>query len=71
VFALRVYKAFFSPFFGAACKFHPSCSQYAWQAIELHGASRGAWLATKRLARCRPFSPGGYDPVPETLEITQ
>jgi uncharacterized protein len=63
--ALRAYQAFLSPFYGGTCRFYPSCSQYAAQAIERHGARRGAWLAVKRLARCRPFSPGGYDPVPE------
>jgi len=56
---------FFSSLLPSACKFHPSCSRYAYQAIALHGARRGAWLALKRLLRCRPFSPGGYDPVPE------
>jgi len=65
LFLVRVYRGFFSPFFGAACKFHPSCSQYAFEAIERWGARRGAWLASKRLGRCRPFSRGGYDPVPE------
>jgi putative membrane protein insertion efficiency factor len=65
LFTVRLYRAFFSPFFGAACKFHPSCSQYALQAIERWGARRGSWLALKRLGRCRPFSRGGYDPVPE------
>lgn len=49
------------------CKFHPSCSHYARQAIELHGAGRGGWLATRRLLRCRPGTRGGFDPVPEPL----
>ena len=62
--ALSVYRSFLSPFYGGACKFYPSCSQYASEAIARYGAGRGAWLAVKRLARCRPFSPGGYDPVP-------
>lgn len=62
---LRFYQACLSPLMPYACKFHPSCSRYACQAIELHGAGRGAWLALRRLLRCRPFSPGGYDPVPE------
>ena len=65
LFAVHFYRVFFSPFFGAACKFYPSCSQYAQQAIERWGARRGAWLALKRLGRCRPFAQGGYDPVPE------
>jgi hypothetical protein len=65
LFLVQIYRAFFSPFFGAACKFHPSCSQYAQQAIERWGARRGAWLALKRLGRCRPFTKGGFDPVPD------
>jgi uncharacterized protein len=62
---VRFYKIFFSPFLGGACKFYPSCSNYAQEAIELHGARRGAWLALKRLGRCRPFAKGGFDPVPD------
>jgi hypothetical protein len=62
---VRFYQIFFSPFLGGACKFYPSCSRYAQEAIELHGARRGAWLAVKRLGRCRPFTKGGFDPVPE------
>jgi uncharacterized protein len=63
---VQFYKIFFSPFLGGACKFYPSCSNYAQEAIELHGARRGAWLALKRLGRCRPFTKGGFDPVPDT-----
>jgi len=62
---IRAYQAFLSPVVPAVCKFHPSCSRYAYEAIALHGARRGAWLALARLWRCRPFAPGGYDPVPE------
>jgi putative membrane protein insertion efficiency factor len=62
---VRLYQAFLSPFLGGACKFYPSCSRYAQEAIEMHGARRGAWLAVKRLGRCRPFTKGGFDPVPE------
>jgi uncharacterized protein len=62
---VQVYKIFFSPFLGGACKFYPSCSNYAQEAIELHGARRGSWLALKRLGRCRPFTEGGFDPVPD------
>jgi putative membrane protein insertion efficiency factor len=66
--SLRLYKVFLSPFFGGACKYHPSCSNYAYEAIERHGARRGFVLALKRLSRCRPFTQGGYDPVPDLLE---
>ena len=65
---LRIYKVFLSPFFGGACKYYPSCSNYAYEAIERHGARRGTALALKRLLRCRPFVKGGYDPIPDTLE---
>ena len=65
LFLLRCYMIFFSPFFGGACKFQPSCSNYAYEAILLHGAGRGFVLAMKRLLRCRPFTLGGFDPVPQ------
>ncbi len=68
---IRAYQAALSPLLGSACKFHPSCSNYAFQAIERWGASRGARLALGRLLRCRPFSRGGWDPVPEALEERQ
>jgi len=58
------YRKFISPFLGARCRFYPSCSAYALQAIEIHGAGRGSWLAVRRLSRCHPFHPGGLDPVP-------
>lgn len=66
--AIRIYQGFFSPLLPAFCKFHPSCSRYAYEAIERHGAGRGAWLALGRVWRCRPFAPGGYDPVPDENE---
>jgi uncharacterized protein len=62
---VRLYQIFLGPFFGGACKFHPSCSVYAQEAIARHGALRGTVLALKRLGRCRPFTRGGYDPVPD------
>ena len=65
---VQFYKIFVSPFLGGACKFYPSCSNYAQEAIELHGARRGAWLALKRLGRCRPFTKGGFDPVPDAAD---
>ena len=65
---VRFYKIFLSPFFGGACKFYPSCSNYAYEAIARHGARRGMVLALKRLGRCRPFTEGGFDPVPDEEE---
>ena len=62
---LRAYKSWLSPLLPSACRFHPTCSVYAREAIEKHGVGRGCWLALKRLARCHPFHPGGLDPVPE------
>jgi putative membrane protein insertion efficiency factor len=67
LFLVRVYITFLSPFFGGACRFYPSCSNYAYEAIERHGAVRGATLAIKRLLRCHPFSKSGFDPVPDVL----
>ncbi|MFZ0211352.1 MAG: membrane protein insertion efficiency factor YidD [Candidatus Acidiferrales bacterium] len=65
LFFVRAYQIFLGPFFGGGCKFEPSCSHYTHEAIERFGARRGTLLGIKRLLRCRPFSPGGYDPVPE------
>ena len=65
---VRVYMILLSPFFGGACKFYPSCSNYAYEAIAQHGARRGLLLAMKRLGRCRPFTKGGFDPVPDGSE---
>jgi putative membrane protein insertion efficiency factor len=62
---VRFYQIFLSPFFGGACKFYPSCSKYGYEAIARHGAWRGSVLAAKRLLRCRPFTKGGFDPVPD------
>jgi putative membrane protein insertion efficiency factor len=58
------YRRFISPLLGARCRFAPSCSEYALGALAEHGAARGLWLAVARIARCHPFNPGGYDPVP-------
>lgn len=61
---LRLYRAVVSPMYGQVCKYHPSCSAYALEAVQKHGAARGSWLAARRVLRCNPFSHGGYDPVP-------
>lgn len=65
---VRIYQVFLSPFFGGACKFYPSCSRYGYEAIAKHGAWRGSVLAVKRLLRCRPFTKGGFDPVPDAVD---
>jgi len=62
--ALGGYRWFVSPVLPASCRFYPSCSEYAEQALARHGAWRGSWLAARRLCRCAPWHPGGYDPVP-------
>jgi putative membrane protein insertion efficiency factor len=61
---LRAYQLLIRPLLGANCRFYPSCSDYAREAVERHGAWRGSWLAVRRVARCHPYHPGGYDPVP-------
>lgn len=61
---LSVYRYAISPLLGRNCRFHPSCSEYAAEAVQRHGALKGGWLAFKRVGRCHPFHPGGYDPVP-------
>lgn len=63
-FLIRAYQLTISPLLGARCRFYPSCSHYALEAIEHHGVWRGGWLAARRLGRCHPFCQGGYDPVP-------
>jgi uncharacterized protein len=61
---IRAYQLIVSPIFTGSCRFLPSCSQYAAEAVERHGVLRGSWLAARRLARCHPFCEGGHDPVP-------
>ena len=65
ILLLRGYKRFISPMLGQRCRFEPSCSVYAMQAVERFGSLRGSWMAAKRVARCHPLHPGGYDPVPD------
>lgn len=64
LFLIRFYQRFVSPQLPSSCRFVPSCSQYTYEAIEKYGLLKGGWLGLKRLARCHPFHPGGYDPVP-------
>ena len=61
---IRAYQYLLRPMLGSNCRFYPSCSDYAREAIERHGAMRGLWLAVRRVARCHPYHPGGFDPVP-------
>lgn len=64
LFLLRFYKRFISPLLPPMCRFEPTCSVYTMQAVEKYGVIRGTWLGARRLLRCHPFNPGGWDPVP-------
>jgi uncharacterized protein len=61
---IKAYRYFLSPLLGPSCRFYPTCSAYATEAVETHGALKGAWLAVRRIAKCHPWHPGGVDPVP-------
>ncbi|HHS50176.1 MAG TPA: membrane protein insertion efficiency factor YidD [candidate division Zixibacteria bacterium] len=63
--AIKLYQLTLGAVMPPSCRFYPTCSQYAFEAIHKHGALRGGWLTVKRIVRCHPFNPGGYDPVPE------
>ncbi|MCX6091456.1 MAG: membrane protein insertion efficiency factor YidD [Candidatus Bipolaricaulota bacterium] len=65
---IRAYRRFLSPVLPHSCRFYPSCSEYAIEAVETHGVFRGGWLAVRRLLKCQPLHPGGYDPVPKRRE---
>src|SRR5258708_39732247 len=69
LFVVRAYQAFFSALMPSACKFYPSCSHYAAEAVQIHGARRGSWLALRRISRCHPFTPGGVDVVPDATDF--
>ncbi len=64
IILIKTYRHLISPLFPPSCRFQPTCSQYAIEAIERFGTLQGSWLAIKRISRCHPFHPGGYDPVP-------
>ncbi|MEA3244719.1 MAG: membrane protein insertion efficiency factor YidD [Gemmatimonadota bacterium] len=64
ILMVRAYQVSIGPMLPPSCRYFPSCSAYAIEALEKHGAMRGTWLAMRRIARCHPFTPGGYDPVP-------
>jgi putative membrane protein insertion efficiency factor len=64
IWLLKAYRFAISPLYGQVCRFYPTCSAYALEAVTEHGALRGSWLAARRVGRCHPWNPGGYDPVP-------
>ena len=70
IFLISIYKFFLSPIVGNQCRFYPSCSTYAQQAIEKHGALKGSVLGVKRICSCHPWHEGGCDPVPEVFSLT-
>ena len=65
---IRGYQYFISPLFPRSCRFYPTCSQYTLEAVERYGVAMGLWLGLKRVFKCHPFHPGGYDPLPSTLK---
>ena len=67
---LRFYKGFISPLLPPACRFQPTCSEFAIEAVTVHGVLRGGWLSLRRLLRCHPFSKGGFDPVPPSGKLS-
>lgn len=69
--SIALYRRFVSPQLGNNCRYLPTCSAYATEAIETHGAFRGSWLALRRIGRCHPFREGGYDPVPGTTTAVE
>ncbi|MFT6834172.1 MAG: putative membrane protein insertion efficiency factor [Francisellaceae bacterium] len=65
IFLIKIYQYLISPLIGPRCRFHPTCSNYAIESIKSHGIAVGIWLSIKRLLKCQPYHPGGYDPVPK------
>ena len=71
IWLIRGYRRFISPLFPPSCRFQPTCSTYALEAIERFGTIEGCWLAIKRISRCHPLNPGGYDPIPNLKDNTE
>lgn len=65
IYIIKIYKLLISPLFPNSCRFYPTCSSYAVESLHKHGFFRGSWLSAKRIVKCNPFHPGGFDPVPE------
>lgn len=70
ILLIKIYRYALSPLLGQNCRFYPSCSCYMQEALQVHGATRGLWLGTKRLLRCHPWHAGGFDPVPPAASST-
>jgi len=68
-FLIRIYQRFISPLFPPSCRFTPTCSHYTYEAIDRFGFFKGSYLGARRIMRCHPFNPGGYDPVPEEFHL--
>ena len=68
---LKAWRLLISPLYGDVCRYYPSCSAYGLRAVSVHGAVKGSWLTVRRLLRCHPWAPGGYDPVPGTPEFEE
>ncbi|MCZ4499463.1 MAG: yidD [Marmoricola sp.] len=64
---LKAYRFAISPLYGQVCRYHPTCSAYALEAVTTHGSIKGSWLAVRRISRCHPWAAGGYDPVPDKI----
>ena len=68
ILLVRAYRLGLSPLFGPCCRFYPSCSAYSVEALQTHGGVKGLWMTLRRLCKCHPFHPGGFDPVPEVSD---